>query len=49
MGISLYAEKIYKVQNYKYVTYVEILYIWLTMNINIYNTYTSEVFKKMKS
>ena len=23
MGISLYADKIYEVQNYKYVTYVE--------------------------
>ena len=32
MGISLYADKIYKVQNYKYVI---VLYIWLTMNINI--------------
>ena len=26
-----------------------VLYIWLTININIYNTYTSEVFKKTKS
>ena len=50
MGISLYAEKFYKVQNYKYVIYFDIvLYIWITMNINIYSTYTSEVFKKMKS